>query len=84
MYDDPETARKVILESITALDKVQRSRPGSLNLQVFFNSKSGELINLFSQAPDTRQKNTAVNILKRLDLSMLQNMTTFFSIFAIC
>ncbi len=67
MYDDPETARKVILQSITALDRVQRSRPGSLNLQVFFNSKSGELINLFSQAPDTRQKNTAVNILKRLD-----------------
>jgi hypothetical protein len=67
MYDNPEEARKVILQSITALDRVQRARPGSLNLQVFFNTKSGELINLFSQASDARQKNTAVNILKRLD-----------------
>lgn len=67
MYSDPEAARQVVLESITALDKVQRSRPGSLNLQVFFNSKSGELIALFSQATNARQKTTAVNILKRLD-----------------
>jgi len=67
MYDSPDEARKIILSSITALDKVQRARPGSLNLQVFFNTKSGELIDLFSQATDARQKNTAVNILKRLD-----------------
>ena len=67
LYDDPEGARQVVLNSITALDKVQRARPGSLNLQVFFNTKSNEIIELFSQATDANQKRTAVNILKRLD-----------------
>ena len=67
LYNDPDAARTVILNSITALDKVQRARPGSLNLQVFFNTKSREIIDLFSQAEDPRQKSTAVNILKRLD-----------------
>ena len=66
LYDDPEKARQVILQSITMLDRVNRSRPGSINLQVFFNTKSSELISLFSQA-ETPQKNSAVNILKRLD-----------------
>lgn len=67
MYDDPVAARKVILKSITELDKVQRARPGSLNLQVFFNSKYRELISLFSESDDANQKRQAVNILKRLD-----------------
>ena len=67
LYDDPEGARQVVLNSITALDKVQRARPWSLNLQVFFNTKSNEIIELFSQATDANQKRTAVNILKRLD-----------------
>ena len=44
MYDDIDKARNVVLQSINALDKVQRSRPGSINLQIFFNSKSIELI----------------------------------------
>ncbi len=66
MYSDPEKARQVILQSINAMDRVNRSRPGSVNLQIFFNTKSQEIISLFSQA-DNSVKNSAVNILKRLD-----------------
>jgi Domain of unknown function (DUF4835) len=66
MYNDMPAARKVILESMEALAPIQRSRPGSLNLQVFLTSKSAELIDLFSQA-EMQEKNKAVSILKRLD-----------------
>jgi hypothetical protein len=66
MYNDLESGRKVVLAAMEALSPVQRSRPGSLNLQIFLTSKSQELIDLFSQAEMT-EKNAAVSILKRLD-----------------
>ena len=66
MYNDMENGRKVVLAAMEALSPVQRSRPGSLNLQIFLTSKSQELIDLFSQAEMT-EKNAAVSILKRLD-----------------
>jgi len=66
MYDDIVNGRKAVLESLQLLDKVQRARPGSLNLQIFLTSKSAELINLFSQAEIT-EKNAVVNVLKKLD-----------------
>jgi len=68
MYDNMVNGRKVVLESLQQLDKVQRARPGSLNLQIFLTSKSTELINLFSQAEMT-EKNAAVSVLKKLDPS---------------
>jgi hypothetical protein len=66
MYDDMVNGRKAVLGSLQLLDKVQRARPGSLNLQIFLTSKSAELINLFSQAEIT-EKNAVVSVLKKLD-----------------
>lgn len=66
MYNDVAAGRKVILESMESLSPIQRSRPGSLNLQVFLTSKANELIDLFSQS-EVQEKNMAVSILKRLD-----------------
>lgn len=66
MYDDIAGGRKAVLESLQLLDKVQRARPGSLNLQIFLTSKSTELVNLFSQAEIT-EKNAVVSVLKKLD-----------------
>lgn len=66
MYDDIVAGRKAVLESLQLLDKVQRARPGSLNLQIFLSSKSNELVNLFSQAEMT-EKNAVVSVLKKLD-----------------
>ena len=66
MYNDIVAARKVILATMETLTSVQRSRPGSLNLQIFLTSKSAELIDLFSQA-EIKEKNKIVSILKRLD-----------------
>lgn len=73
MYTSLPEARKKVLETIKTLDKVQRSRPGSLNLQIFFNSKMNELISLFSQADDMKEKNDATNICKKLDPSNSSN-----------
>lgn len=68
MYTDQAMARKTILSALQGLDKVQRSRPGSMNLQLFLTSKANELINLFSQS-EMKEKNAAVSILKKLDPS---------------
>ena len=66
MHKDMVNGRKEVLESLKLLDKVQRSRPGSINLQIFLSSKTDELVGLFSQA-EMSEKNAAVNLLKRLD-----------------
>lgn len=66
MYNDIKNGRKEVLASLKLLDKVQRARPGSINLQLFLSSKTDELVSLFSQA-EMSEKNTAVNLLKRLD-----------------
>ncbi len=65
-YNDQSIGRKKILETLQSLDKVQRSRPGSMNLQLFLTSKTAELINIFSQS-EMKEKNAAVSILKKLD-----------------
>ena len=66
MYEDIAGGRLAIVESLQLLDKIQRSRPGSLNLQMFLTAKSRELIDLYSQA-EMKEKNTVVSLLKRLD-----------------
>jgi len=67
-YTDMVKGRQVILAALQSLDKIQRSRPGSLNLQIFLTGKASELVNIFSQA-ETKEKNEAVSILKKLDPS---------------
>lgn len=66
MYLDMASGRKTVLETLQTLEKIQRSRPGSINLQLFFTSKSNELISLFSQA-EVKEKSSAISILKKLD-----------------
>jgi hypothetical protein len=66
MYNNMAAGRKVVLDAMATLSAVQRSRPGSLNLQMLLTSKSQELIDLFSQA-EIKEKNEAVSVLKRLD-----------------
>ena len=67
-YTDMAKGRQVILTALQNLDKIQRARPGSFNLQMFLTGKSNELVNIFSQS-ETKEKNEAVSILKKLDPS---------------
>lgn len=66
MNDDVAAGRKQVLEAIKGLDQVQRSRPASMNIQMFVTAKSQELIDLFSEG-EMKEKNEAVSLLKRLD-----------------
>lgn len=66
MYTNKETARKAIYESLEILKKVHNQRPYSFSLQVFFNSKADEIVNIFSQAlPE--EKNKVVTLLKEIN-----------------
>jgi len=67
-YTDMAKGRQIILTALQNLDKIQRARPGSLNLQMFLTGKTNELVNIFSQS-ETKEKNEAVSILKKLDPS---------------
>lgn len=66
MYDDPAGARKAIYSALNRLVKVTATRPNSLNLLNFVQSKRDELKNLYSEA-EQREKTEIVNLLKRID-----------------
>ncbi len=57
MADKPEEGRAAIAESLKSIQKVFRSRPSLYILQVFFDAKSDELVNIFSKSfPDERNR----------------------------
>lgn len=66
MADNKEGGRAVILESLESLKKVHQSKALSFNMQVFFNAKSDEIINIFSAA-FSDEKSRAVNLLNEID-----------------
>jgi hypothetical protein len=66
MVDNKEAGRAVIAESIESLKKVHSAKPLSFNMQVFFNAKADEIINIFSGA-FTDEKAKVVNTLNEID-----------------
>ncbi len=66
MVDNKESGRASILESIENLKKVHETKPLSFSLQVFFNAKSDEIINIFSGG-FSDEKSRAINILNEID-----------------
>ncbi len=66
MAQDPEKARKEIFEALKLLEKVFDQRPGNFQLQMFFNAKSQEIINIFSKA-DPNQKQEVVQLLSKIN-----------------
>lgn len=66
MVDNKETARNNIYESLENLRKIHQIKPLSYSLQVFFNAKSDEIINIYSGAfPDEKAK--IINLLNEID-----------------
>ncbi|MEI6021589.1 MAG: DUF4835 family protein [Bacteroidota bacterium] len=57
MNEGPDEARASILKSLDLLKPVYTSRPASFNMQVFFNAKRDEIINIFKGAtPEEKTK----------------------------
>ncbi|OFY87982.1 MAG: hypothetical protein A3F72_08410 [Bacteroidetes bacterium RIFCSPLOWO2_12_FULL_35_15] len=66
MVDNKESGRAAILESLADLKKVHEAKPLSFSLQVFFNAKADEIINIFSGG-FSDEKSRALNILNEID-----------------
>ena len=72
LFQDIEGGRLTIAESLIDMRSTNRIRPGSYNIQVFFLSKSDEIINIFSPAPDA-ERGRLLPILKQLDPGNIQS-----------
>nr|WP_321451164.1 DUF4835 family protein [uncultured Carboxylicivirga sp.] len=68
MNDKPEVGRAEILKSLEDLRKVQRQRPGSFFMQVFFTAKSDEIVKIFEES-FSMERSKAVEVLSEVDPS---------------
>jgi hypothetical protein len=68
MHEKPAEGRANIIKAIDKLKPVYQDRPASFNMQLFFNSKADEIINIFKGAfPE--EKSAMVETLMLLDPS---------------
>lgn len=72
MYEDVTGARKKITESLKLLEKVYMDVPDLVNIQVFFNAKSTEIINIYKEA-DSSEKQEIISLLDKIYPSNTQN-----------
>lgn len=76
MSTDAITSRRTIAAGIEKLKSVHQAKPASYNLQVFFNAKFNEIVEIFKQA-DPADKTKLFNTLQILDpghITQYQNM----------
>ena len=66
MHQDVETARLVMAKVLEDIGKSEKSYPNSMSLQVFANSKSSEIIDIFKVA-DSASKSTAKKVMTKID-----------------
>lgn len=66
MSDRPEEGRSNLASALELLQRVYRQRPNSFALGFFFDAKTEELINVFSNA-QSMEKGRVVNILSEVD-----------------
>ena len=68
MYEKVDQARTVISQGIEVLQGIYNAKPGLYALQLIFDAKRDEIINIFSdQRVAPMEKSNAVNILKEID-----------------
>lgn len=66
MYDNVESGRTSISESLKLLQQANRAKPGSFLLRLYVDSKRDEIIKIFGEgSPNT--KTEVVNIMKEID-----------------
>jgi hypothetical protein len=68
MYNRTEEGRENVLKALELLKPVYNARPANYNIQLFFNAKADELVNIFKGAPP-EDKNKALEILSLLNPS---------------
>ncbi|PKQ63224.1 DUF4835 domain-containing protein [Labilibaculum filiforme] len=68
-------SRAEIAESLRLLQKAYRAKPGSFILQIFFDAKADELVNIFSES-FTDEKKRVYNILSEIDPANISKYNT--------
>lgn len=71
MYQDPEEAQKVILNSINTLSQLQKENPGAILLQFFFNAKSDEFASVIAQQPEAN-RGLYITMISQIDVPNTQ------------
>lgn len=66
MHENVEEGRANILKALTLLKEVYQARPASYNMQVFFNAKRDEIINIFKNA-SPEEKTSVMELLTQVD-----------------
>lgn len=66
MYDNVESGRTSISESLKLLQQANRSKPGSFLLRLYVDSKRDEIIKIFGEG-SPNMKAEVVNIMKEID-----------------
>ena len=76
MSTEMDEARKAVAASIESLRTVHQAKPASYNLQVFFNAKGNELVELFKPVPAQEKTKlfTTLQIVDPGNISRYQNM----------
>lgn len=68
MYDKVDQGRTTTSEAIEILQKVYSSKPNLYGLQIIFDAKNEEFVNIYSdQRVPPMEKNSIVNILREID-----------------
>lgn len=66
MSKDVARGRAMVFSSLQLLEKVYERKPGSFQLQIFFNAKSNEIVDLFVEGLP-KEKSEITNLLNKID-----------------
>ena len=66
MSENPDNARKEIIAALELIKKAHREKPGSYLMQIFFDAKSSEIVNIFSESA-SMEVSQVKNILNEVD-----------------
>jgi hypothetical protein len=72
LADDIEAGRSTLLAFLEVIRPVNDGRPNSCLMRTFFNTKDGELINIFKEAPSA-EKTRVHELLKAMDPTNTEN-----------
>ena len=66
MHEDTKKGKTKVTSVLEELQKIHRRRPNSYLLRVFFDAKSDEIVNLYSDGPNTRSKQRMLVVVKKI------------------
>ena len=66
MSENTTKGREEVYNSLLILERVYERKPGSFQLQVFFNAKSNEIVDLFGEGLP-KEKSGLTNLLTKID-----------------